>query len=61
MAATKALRIKSLRFLAGSIAKVADGGEQSCRLFGSPKDAYTKALFAAAPGRTWEFGKFATA
>jgi len=28
------------------------------QVFGSPKDAYTKALFAAAPGRNWEFGKF---
>ena len=31
------------------------------QVFGSPKDDYTKALFAAAPGRHWEFGKFATA
>jgi peptide/nickel transport system ATP-binding protein len=31
------------------------------QVFGSPKDDYTKALFAAAPGRNWEFGKFATA
>ena len=31
------------------------------QVFGSPKDEYTKALFAAAPGRNWEFGKFATA
>ena len=29
------------------------------QVFGSPKDEYTKALFAAAPGRNWEFGKFA--
>ncbi len=29
------------------------------QVFGSPKDDYTKALFAAAPGRHWEFGKFA--
>jgi ABC-type glutathione transport system ATPase component len=29
------------------------------QVFGSPKDDYTKALFAAAPGRNWEFGKFA--
>jgi peptide/nickel transport system ATP-binding protein len=31
------------------------------QVFGSPKDDYTKALFAAAPGRNWEFGKFAAA
>jgi len=31
------------------------------QVFGSPKDDYTKALFAAAPGRHWEFGKFAAA
>jgi peptide/nickel transport system ATP-binding protein len=31
------------------------------QVFGSPRDEYTKALFAAAPGRHWEFGKFATA
>ena len=31
------------------------------QVFGSPKDDYTKSLFAAAPGRNWEFGKFATA
>ena len=31
------------------------------QVFGSPKDDYTKALFAAAPGRDWEFGKFAAA
>src|SRR6478735_1583345 len=31
------------------------------QIFGSPKDEYTKALFAAAPGRNWEFGKFAAA
>ncbi len=29
------------------------------QVFGSPKADYTKALFAAAPGRHWEFGKFA--
>ncbi len=29
------------------------------QVFGDPKDDYTKALFAAAPGRNWEFGKFA--
>ena len=27
------------------------------QVFGSPKDDYTKALFAAAPGRNWDFGK----
>jgi peptide/nickel transport system ATP-binding protein len=27
------------------------------QVFGSPKDEYTKALFAAAPGRNWDFGK----
>ena len=31
------------------------------QVFGAPRDDYTKALFAAAPGRNWEFGKFATA
>ena len=31
------------------------------QVFGSPRDDYTKALFAAAPGRDWEFGKFAAA
>jgi len=31
------------------------------QVFGAPKDDYTKALFAAAPGRNWEFGKFAAA
>jgi peptide/nickel transport system ATP-binding protein len=31
------------------------------QVFGAPKDDYTKALFAAAPGRNWEFGKFAVA
>ena len=31
------------------------------QVFGSPRDDYTKALFAAAPGRHWEFGKFGTA
>ncbi len=29
------------------------------QVFGAPQDDYTKALFAAAPGRTWQFGKFA--
>ncbi len=31
------------------------------QVFGAPRDDYTKALFAAAPGRDWEFGKFAAA
>jgi len=31
------------------------------QVFGAPKDDYTKALFAAAPGRNWEFGRFAAA
>src|SRR5207245_1244236 len=29
------------------------------QVFGARKHDYTKALFAAAPGRNWEFGKFA--
>ena len=29
------------------------------QVFGAPRDDYTKALFSAAPGRNWEFGKFA--
>ncbi len=29
------------------------------QVFGAPQHEYTKALFAAAPGRNWEFGKFA--
>ena len=28
-------------------------------IFGDPQHEYTKSLFAAAPGRHWEFGKFA--
>ena len=31
----------------------------AAQVFGNPRDDYTKALFAAAPGREWEFGKFA--
>jgi peptide/nickel transport system ATP-binding protein len=31
------------------------------QVFGSPKDEYTKALFAAAPGRNWDFGKASAA
>jgi peptide/nickel transport system ATP-binding protein len=31
------------------------------QVFGAPRDDYTRALFAAAPGRNWEFGKFAAA
>jgi peptide/nickel transport system ATP-binding protein len=30
-------------------------------VFGDPKHAYTRALFEAAPGRAWQFGKFQAA
>ena len=34
----------------------------TAEVFTNPQNAYTKALFAAAaPGRNWEFGKFAAA
>jgi peptide/nickel transport system ATP-binding protein len=28
-------------------------------VFTAPRHAYTKALFAAAPGKDWDFGRFA--
>jgi peptide/nickel transport system ATP-binding protein len=28
-------------------------------IFAHPKDDYTKSLFAAAPGKDWDFGRFA--
>jgi len=31
------------------------------QVFGSPRDDYTKALFAAAPGRNWESAEVAAA
>ena len=31
------------------------------QVFGSPRDEYTKALFAAAPGRNWDFSKASAA
>jgi peptide/nickel transport system ATP-binding protein len=31
------------------------------QVFGSPKDEYTKSLFAAAPGRNWDFSKASAA
>ena len=30
-------------------------------LFAAPKHAYTQALFAAAPGKDWDFGRFRAA
>ncbi len=33
----------------------------AAEVFGDPKHAYTRALFEAAPGRDWQFGKFEAA
>jgi peptide/nickel transport system ATP-binding protein len=33
----------------------------AAEVFGNPKHAYTRALFDAAPGRDWQFGKFCAA
>jgi peptide/nickel transport system ATP-binding protein len=39
----------------GRVVEYGPAGE----VFADPKDDYTKALFAAAPGRDWDFGRFA--
>jgi peptide/nickel transport system ATP-binding protein len=33
----------------------------AAEVFGNPRHAYTRALFEAAPGRDWQFGKFQAA
>jgi peptide/nickel transport system ATP-binding protein len=39
----------------GKVVEYGPAGE----IFAAPKDDYTRALFAAAPGKDWDFGRFA--